>query len=122
MILLATSREDLDVISAEPVVVVFLSVEWSGPERLSRRVFSEFGTRVAERHPRAFLPFWIVNEETEGVVEWLRDLGLSESLSAGSGAVVWLSRGQTIASEINAAVAGVTGLESRTLALLGLGT
>jgi hypothetical protein len=113
----ACSRADLDSIAAADRAMLFLSVTWSGPERHSRVVFLEAVGQLQREHPALGVSFWIAPETCDGFVEWAAPRALAEPSACGCGAVVWLSQGNALVVELDAAKCGAAKLVDVTLAL-----
>jgi hypothetical protein len=117
MIKFAKTRDDLSAIEMESHAVIYVSVEWSLPERHSRSVFTQFADLIDREYSSIGISFWIVHEEWECIGEWFSLVMPPTSVASGYGAIVWLERGHLLASEENAANAGLQGLVNRTLGL-----
>lgn len=111
------NREDITVSLRQDRVIVFVSVEWSGPERKGRVTFSEFIDRIRSTMP--FINFWILSEHSDCIQEWFDHLNLPPTAATGFGAVVWITNGQAVAVVEHAAELGVEGLVRQTLELWG---
>jgi hypothetical protein len=103
----------------EERAVVYITVDWSGQERLSRRTFADFVHRIEREHSELRVTIWIVSDESGGIDEWFGTLKLSGATAGGYGALVWLRRGQVQDAEAYAAKAGVENLVKRTVKLWG---
>lgn len=113
------TRSEVETIASSPRAVVYLSVEWSGPERISRKAFAELAGRLGTDYPGVGATLWVVNETTDGAHDWFRTAELPFQAGAGYGAVVWLELGQVVTIEADAGRAGSDALISRTLELWG---
>lgn len=108
------SAEELAVALSLRRTMIFLTVEWSGPERAARQVFREAAKEVRG------VSFCILDEEAEAVQAWLSSLGLPAfggGFARGAGAVIWLEQGRLLSFELNVGTLGVAGLVSRTKGL-----
>jgi hypothetical protein len=114
-----STRTEVESTLHEERAVVYISVDWSGQERLSRRTFAEFVHRIEREQSELRVTFWIMSEQSESIDEWFRALYLSGAAAGGYGALVWLQRGQLQDVEGYAAQAGVENLVKRTLKLWG---
>jgi hypothetical protein len=114
-----STRTEVESTHQQERAVVYISVDWSGQERMSRKTFGEFVHRIEREHSGLRVTFWIVTDNSEGIDEWFRTLKLSALAAGGYGALVWLRRGQVQDVEGYAAQAGVESLVKRTLKLWG---
>jgi hypothetical protein len=113
------TRADLDWLCAEPQALVYLTVDWSGPERLSRTVFAQTIDRLTASCPdEGRISFWVVHEKCEGFEEWAMTLAIGGNIS-GWGTVIWLRNGEVVWSAVNAAATGVEKLIAVTVAHFG---
>ncbi|HYE17105.1 MAG TPA: hypothetical protein VEA69_01610 [Tepidisphaeraceae bacterium] len=103
-------------IDAAPRAIVYCFVEWSGPERMARRVIRDAIARLrsAER-PIAF-EFFAIEEDAPAFAGWLASHRWPVT---GSGGVLWAEAGRCVAREIAAGQAGAEGIVGRTEALWG---
>ena len=100
-------------LAAEVRAIVYLTVDWSGPERHSRQVFQEAMNRLGET--RQDIAFGVVGEECDGYDAWLGARNVPKNLGcSGSGPVIWLESGRVIAWEVNAAWTGADRIVDRT--------
>jgi hypothetical protein len=113
----ASTQAALRAISNADRAIVFLSVEWSGPERISRDVFRDAVERLASDHPNIGASAWFLPELGEGAMEWVHSHGLSSAIVGGWGAVAWLTHDQVAAVELNATHFGADKLVERTVEL-----
>jgi len=107
----AQSAEELSVAVSLPRTIVFLTVPWSGPERVARQAFRKASAEIRG------VSFCILDEEATVVQAWLSSLGLPNlggGYARGAGSVIWLEQGQVLSFELNAGMLGVTGIVSRT--------
>jgi hypothetical protein len=94
--------------------IVFISVPWSGPERIARQLF-----RIAvDRIERDFSELGVSNfrlevDEDEESHRWLSSIGYLPWAIAGVGSLLWLKSGKAISSEISASAIGVDGIIER---------
>jgi hypothetical protein len=115
-----STRAELDAIRAEPAALVYLTVDWSVAERVSRRVFADAVARIAGSCPGAGLTVWIVHDETDGFQDWwLEALKFSGGVVSGKGTVLWLRHGDVVWSVESAGAAGVESLIAITTAHFG---
>lgn len=110
-----TTREELDVLETEPLAVVYVTVNWSGPERASRFVFQEFASRFGEGQPEIGASFRVLGEECPGFADWFAAHRIDGFQREGSGGVVWLALGRVVHLEHHAAYVGIKGLREATL-------
>jgi hypothetical protein len=114
-----TTEAELQAAVRGPRVVVYLSVEWAGQERFSRKTFAQFVECIERDHSGLSVAFRVLGEECEGGIAWFRKAELPGSAGGGYGAVVWLDGGVVREVVVYAAAVGVEGLVGRTLALWG---
>jgi hypothetical protein len=86
-------------INAAPRAMAFLTVPWSGPERMALADFREAVARLAEI--RVSVEAFVVDEESDVGQRWLESLGLMVTFEGvgvpqGWGAVLWLEYGQVV--------------------------
>jgi hypothetical protein len=111
-----SSAEELAHFRAADRAIVFLTVDWSAPERKSRACFQ----RLVEMLSGLAIPsveFFVINEDDDAVRQQLPDSVGCSCAPLGAGTVFWLERGQVIAGEINAGSVGHDRLFERTAAL-----
>lgn len=113
------TREDMALSLREDHVIVFVSVEWSGPERKSRVTFAEFMDRISSVGPD--ISFWILSERSDCIQDWFKHLNVPPTVATGFGAVIWIANGHAVSVAEHAAEVGVEGLVNRTLELWGPG-
>src|SRR5262249_46476074 len=83
--------------------LVYISVGWSGPERLARRIFHEAASRLEESFPELNIHLFHLNVENDRASqEWLFSIRLAEFAIYGSGSLIWLESGTVMASEVTA--------------------
>lgn len=97
---LTTPAEFQDAVAGPPAVI-YLTVEWSQPERRSRAVFREAVQRWAASNKSHGIRFLSVCEDDTHVQDWLRAQG--HHVGIGSGTVIVTSRGAEVAYHLNAA-------------------
>jgi hypothetical protein len=97
-------RESLNAVLAAPHAVAFLSVPWSGPERVARKAFLEAAQAMASE-PCAPVVLWaLLDEDAPAVLHWLESLGLpalSGDVPRGAGSILWLRAGMVVAFQIS---------------------
>ncbi|HSI34980.1 MAG TPA: hypothetical protein VK986_15480 [Tepidisphaeraceae bacterium] len=114
--------EDLPVIAdpatiaAAPRAVVYCCVEWSGPERMARRVIRDAIARLRTAEGPIAFEFFAIEEDAPAFAEWLAS---HQWPVMGSGGVLWVEAGRCVAREIAAGQAGVEGIVRGTEALWG---
>jgi hypothetical protein len=114
-----STRADLENLSAEQQAVVYLAVDWSGPERRSRAVFAQAVEHLlASCRDNGRIAFYAVHDDCEGFAEWAEARAIPWAI-AGSGTVVWLRNGNVVSSEVSAAATGVEKLVGITMFLFG---
>ncbi len=86
---------------AEPRALLYLSVNWSMPERSSRQVVAELDELWRRRRPECPVPSYAadlsdgVGEVWDTLTAWLAASGLPASLAfSGAGALLWLRSGR----------------------------
>jgi hypothetical protein len=89
-----TREAELQEILAAERAVVFVTVEWSAPERASRQLFQQFASTISADHRHLGILLFVVPEDADFSRPWLgarvyRSLG-----SLGWGSVIWFERGQ----------------------------
>jgi hypothetical protein len=117
MIYRPNTQSDVAAICGQPHAIAFISVEWSSYERHGRQVFRDLVKDLMEWRPGLEVSFWILHADWEGMNEWFTTCKPPVQAATGYGAVVWMERGQVVATEEYAAQAGVDGLVQRTLQL-----
>src|SRR4051812_18266675 len=73
--------------------IIYLTVDWSVPERATRVRFSEFVQAFRKRCPGAGISFFTVAEDEEFAARWIASCvpGYDARYPAGSGGVLWLA-------------------------------
>jgi hypothetical protein len=113
---LATS-ELQNAIDAQPRAILYVSVDWSGPERVSRKVFRAFADALAASHPELSISFWVIDEHCPDFNGWFKRHRLDGLSYIGFGEVIWLEHGKAVANQVNAGYIGEQGLLKQTLTL-----
>ncbi|WP_165223813.1 hypothetical protein [Aquisphaera insulae] len=106
-------------IRASPLALVYLTVEWSVPERRARRAFQEAIERLSADHPAIDIAFYSLDEEDETVRDFLKPLGFPMKYALGSGSLIWLESGRMVASESYGCLLDAADIVERTLVLWG---
>ena len=96
--------------------IVYITVTWSGQERLSRRVFADFVKRINVEHPELEIRLSVLSEHSPGVTDWFKVLQEPTTLSTGKGAIAWLSGGTLLGTVESLGEFGIKQLIERTLA------
>jgi hypothetical protein len=112
--------ELLHAISKAPRSLVFLSVPWSGPERLAREAFQIAAIRLSDEYIDLRVNLFLLDEEDEVVQTWLSSLGvpyLGSGYAQGAGSLLWMERGRVVMSEITASFLGASGIVEKSLSL-----
>jgi len=100
--------------------LIYLSVNWSDPERTSRSLFFRAGVPLLGLYPVLELSCYIFDEEREDCRMWLESLGhveLARAAHEGRGPVVWLEYGELIDWIPSSLPLGPEGIIRRTLTL-----
>src|SRR3954469_23168373 len=85
---------DLEQISLAPRAIVYLTVEWSVPERRTRQSFLRF---VGGLPSSLQISSFIVSEDDEFAAEWLdAHTPYDKDCKSGSGGVAWFSHGTIV--------------------------
>ena len=106
-------KELLPAIVSAQYAVVFLSVPWSAPERVSRQAFLE---SVADLSSTAAAPL-LITLEVDGDSEaqsWLLQFDLQDLCTAGAGSLLWVAGGRVVSHVLNAGSLGSDGILSHT--------
>jgi hypothetical protein len=84
-----------------PRAVVYLTVDWSMPERHVREKFVALVRRFTEEELRLGIQFFVLPDEEPFVFEWLRELlpvqmkqGHEIACATGAGSMLWLCHGR----------------------------
>ncbi|MBY0514904.1 MAG: hypothetical protein K2P78_13435 [Gemmataceae bacterium] len=101
-------REDTDglllpAVDAAPRALVFLTVPWSGPERVARAAFRSAAERLAAESPELGVECFALDEEAGWCQTWLAGLGLPQlggGYPLGAGSMVWLESGRAVSHEV----------------------
>ena len=93
----------LATVVAEPRAVAFLTVPWSGPERIARAAFLPAAEQLASPLSSVRVPCYLIDEHAELCLSWLASLGVSAlgSSPRGYGSVLWLAEGRLLSFAIN---------------------
>lgn len=106
-----------EAIREAPRALVYLKVDWSGPERTSRRAFFEAVERLSKDHAILGIRFYLLDEEADPVRAFLISSGFDVKHPRGSGSLIWLESGQAVDSVDNGYLLGAAGIVERSLAL-----
>ena len=83
-------------LQAEPRAVAFLTVPWSGPERVARAAFLSAAEQLASPRSPVRVACYLIDEDAESCLSWLASLdvpGLGTH-PRGAGSVLWLTGGR----------------------------
>jgi hypothetical protein len=116
-------RQDTDgsllaAVSAAPHALVFLTVPWSGPERLARLAFREAAKQLAAEYTSLGIEFFSLDEEAEWCQRWLAGRHIPQlggGYALGAGNMLWLEAGRPVSFEV-----GGTTLRSRDIIVRSL--
>src|SRR5262249_43834072 len=105
-------------ICASTHAVVFLSVPWSGPERIGRKAFHS-AVEELERDHRSLGVHYFLREvdEHKDSENWLSSIGQHNLFLMGAGSLIWLESGTVKETEVSAETIGTRGIASHTLEL-----
>lgn len=106
-----------DAVCTAPRALIYLTVDWSVPERASRRAFLEAVRRLWDEYPALEITFYSLSEEAEAFREFLASHG--HKIPRGCGSLIWLEAGRKVDSFVAGRLLGTTGIVSRTLSLWG---
>ena len=115
------STHNYSILSA-PKLLVFLSVPWSVPERVSRAAFVEAARVLAKRYPGTNVATVILDEESDATLDWIRSLHLPHlygTCALGYDSIIWLESGNAVDCIVNPGRAGWERIVIRTLELFG---
>jgi hypothetical protein len=116
----STDPATIAAVRSAPRALIYLSVEWSVPERASRQAFFEAADRLSNEKPDLGIAYYLLEEETELSRDFMAALGLPHvSCVLGEGSLVWLEAGRTVAYEFSARLLGASGITGRSLSLWG---
>lgn len=104
---------DTDAIERAARAIVYLSVEWSGPERLTRRVVQS----AIEALPDLGFEFFAVEEDGTITEPWLISRGCHHP--RGCGSLMWCEQGRRVHTELLPGKLGAEAIVRKTLALWG---
>jgi hypothetical protein len=93
--------------------IVYLTVDWSIPERESRKIFNE---AIAPLLSRFKVMAFRVSEDSAVIMEWLASLDWAHA-PMGAGSVLWLENGRCVDSVIFPSRIGVRGILEKTNSL-----
>lgn len=110
---------DSEVIRAASRVLVYLTVDWSVPERASRQAFLEAARRLSANQADLGIAFYSLDEEAPVVRDFLIPFGCSGKYAQGSGGLIWLESGRMAAVAVAGHLLGADGIVERTLDLWG---
>ncbi len=108
--------EDLSQVLSAERAVVFMSVDWSSPERVGRQRFYELVERLQEARV-ANVEFFVVNEDIDALRQRFPSAIDCSCVSLGAGAMHWLERGRVVAGEITTSAISVERLYEKSVAL-----
>jgi hypothetical protein len=97
--------------------IVFLTVEWSVPERRARAGFWDAAEQLAATHPNLGIAFFSLMEDAEWCQQWLAALKvpqLGTGYPLGAGSMLWLEIGRPVAYEVGGAGLGAADIVART--------
>ncbi len=118
MIHIGPGEELIPLICESSRAVVFISVPWSGPERISREVFRVAVAKLEKEFPDHGMSFYRLEaDEDEPSQRWLTSVAHPNYAIAGAGAILWVKSGSVISSELNASSIGVNGIFDRSLSV-----
>src|SRR5262245_51769918 len=88
----------LAIVRAAPRAVAFLSVPWSGPERIARAAFLSAADQLSSLESPQRVSCFLIDEEAEPCLSWLASLGLHGlgTCPRGAGSVLWLAGGRGV--------------------------
>jgi len=93
-----TSESELANLAHASRAVVYVTVDWSVPERESRERFHTLVEAVSREHPLAGIQFFVVAEDEPFVRTWLQRVSYLYSSPSfggfGYGSVIWLEHDQ----------------------------
>jgi hypothetical protein len=93
---LASSRAEVDSTLKLARAIVYITFDWSGPERLSRSTFIDLIRRLEQEHPELEPSCFVFNEKSEGIGDWSKGLNLPTTVATGYGPLIWLERGRWV--------------------------
>ena len=108
--------EDLSQVLSAERAVVFMSVDWSSPERVGRQRFYELVERLQEARV-ANVEFFVVNEDIDSLRQRFPSAIDCSCVPLGAGAMHWLERGRIVAGEITTSAISVERLFEKSVAL-----
>jgi hypothetical protein len=97
--------------------LVYLTVDWSAPERVARRAFFETVEKLSKDHTALGIVFYSLNEENMTTRDFLASLGFNVKYTRGCGSLIWLESGRRVAYAVAGHLLGTAGIIERTLAL-----
>jgi hypothetical protein len=123
-------RQDTDgsllaVVAAASRALVFLTVEWSGPERLARSAFREAPERLTAKYADLDIAFFWLNEDTEWCQRWLAGIKVPQlggGYPLGAGSMLWLEVDQPVSHEVGGAGLSAGQIVARSLSLWSTAT
>jgi hypothetical protein len=104
-------------VNAAQRALVFLTVDWSGPERTARLAFHSAAEQLAAESSELGVECFSLEEDTEWCQAWLATLCLPQlgcGYPLGAGSMVWLESGQVVSHEIDGCSLEVGGIVART--------
>ena len=104
-----------------PQALIFLRVDWSVPERLSRQAFLQAAAWLMRKHDQLGVEFFLMDEESQACQEWLATLPAAKigpvggGHAIGAGSVLWLEKGRL--RDFQATAPGASEIVDQTVAL-----
>jgi hypothetical protein len=91
--LISSEAEFFDVLAAERAVL-YVTVDWSAPERASRELFEQFSKTILADYSHLGIQLFVVPEDAEFSRQWLQAHVARTLGSLGYGSVIWFERGE----------------------------
>jgi hypothetical protein len=113
---LITSLEEVPPVFLAERAIVFMSVDWSGPERRGRQRLQQ----LIDRSRGCELPeieFFVVNEDDDPLRAQFPTSIQCVCTPLGAGSIHWIERGRFVASEVSAGSCSLDHLFGRTAEL-----
>jgi hypothetical protein len=110
----------LNAVASASRALVFLTVSWSGPERIARGAFLIAADRLTDEFPQLDIECFSLEEEAEWCQMWLTGLGvppLGGGYPLGAGSLLWLESGRVVSHEIGGSQLSTAEIVTRTLQL-----
>ncbi len=118
MIAVGSGTEFIATIREAPRALVFISVPWSMPERLSRQTFElAIAQLKTDLIYRSVAGFRLEVDEDAAAQQWLASLGLQDWAINGAGGLLWVAAGKVVNQVSSAHSAGVAKIVAQTRAL-----